>query len=91
VEVTGISATYALGDVVQASKYSVDGINLSAAINSVTIDASAVVTPTGIGLTVTAADPNIIAWAEVDVGTEVTWTPVDVGTEVTWTPVDLAA
>jgi hypothetical protein len=32
---------------------------------------------TGIGLTITAANPNIIAWAEVDVGTEVTWTPVD--------------
>jgi hypothetical protein len=77
VGVTGISATYAFGDVVIESKYSVDGINLSGAINSVTIDASAVVTPTGIGLTITAANPNIIAWAEVDVGTEVTWTPVD--------------
>ena len=77
VAVTGISATYAFGDVIIESKYSVDGIPLSAAINSVTIDASAVVTPTGIGLTITAANPNIIAWAEVDVGTEVTWTPVD--------------
>ena len=77
VEVTGTSMTYAFGDVVIESKYSVDGIPLSGAINSVTIDASAVVTPTGIGLTITAANPNIIAWAEVDVGTPVVWTPID--------------
>ena len=77
VGVTGTSMTYAFGDVVIESKYSVDGINLSGAINSVTIDASAVVTPTGIGLTITVASPNIIAWAEVDVGTPVTWSPVD--------------
>jgi hypothetical protein len=77
VGVTGTSMTYAFGDVVIESKYSVDGINLSGSINSVTIDASAVVTPTGIGLTITVASPNIIAWAEVDVGTPVTWSPVD--------------
>ena len=77
VGVTGTSMTYAFGDVVIESKYSVDGINLSGSINSVTIDASAVVVPTGIGLTITVASPNIIAWAEVDVGTPVTWSPVD--------------
>jgi hypothetical protein len=77
VGVTGTSMTYAFGDVVIESKYSVDGINLSGAINSVTIDASAVVVPTGIGLIITVASPNIIAWAEVDVGTPVTWSPVD--------------
>jgi len=80
-----------LGDVIPASKYSVDGIPLSGAINSVSITGNGLVELTGIGLTITVADPNIIAWAEVDVGTEVTWTPADVGTEVTWTPVDLAA
>ena len=77
VEVTGTSMTYALGDIIPESKYSVDGIPLSGAINSVTINASAVVVPTGMGLTVAVANPNIIAWAEVDVGTPVTWSPVD--------------
>jgi hypothetical protein len=77
VGVTGISATYAFGDVVIESKYSVDGIPLSGAINSVSITGNGLVELTGIGLTITAANPNIIAWAEVDVGTEVTWTPVD--------------
>jgi hypothetical protein len=43
----------------------------------VTITGSAVVAPTGVGLTVSTISPNIIAWAEVDTGTPVTWTPVD--------------
>ena len=74
---TGISSTYALGNTVIESKYSVDGIPLSGSINSVTIDASAVVVPTGIGLTQEVGPFNVIAWAEVDVGTPVIWTPVD--------------
>ncbi len=41
------------------------------------VNGDALVIPTGIGLTSTAASPNIIAWAEVDVGTPVTWTDVD--------------
>ena len=77
VGVTGISATYAFGDVVIESKYSVDGIPLSGAVNSVTISASALVTPTGIGLTQEVGPFNVIAWAEVDVGTPVVWTPID--------------
>ena len=77
VGVTGISATYAFGDVVIESKYSVDGIPLSGAVNSVTISASALVTPTGIGLTQEVGPFNVIAWAEVDVGTSVVWTPID--------------
>jgi hypothetical protein len=43
----------------------------------VTITGTAIVIPTGIGLTVSTINPNIIAWAEVDTGTPVNWTPVD--------------
>ena len=77
VGVTGTSMTYAFGDVVIESKYSVDGINLSGAINSVSITGDGLVELTGIGLTQEIGPFNVIAWAEVDVGTPVVWTPVD--------------
>ena len=74
---TGISSTYALGNTVIESKYSVDGIPLSGAINSVSITGNGLVELTGIGLTQEIGPFNVIAWAEVDVGTPVVWTPVD--------------
>tara|TARA_B110000285_G_scaffold55841_1_gene63527 strand:- start:1 stop:1110 length:1110 start_codon:yes stop_codon:yes gene_type:complete len=77
VEVTGTPMTYALGNVIPESKYSVDGIPLSTAINSVSITGNGLVELTGIGLTQEIGPFNVIAWAEVDVGTPVVWTPVD--------------
>ena len=74
---TGISSTYALGNTVIESKYSVDGIPLSGAINSVSITGNGLVELTGIGLTQEIGPFNVIAWAEVDVGTPAVWTPVD--------------
>ena len=77
VEVTGTPMTYALGNVIPVSKYAVDGIPLSTVINSVSITGDALVELTGIGLTQEIGPFNVIAWAEVDVGTPVVWTPVD--------------
>ena len=77
VEVTGTSMTYALGNVDPVSKYAVDGVPLSTVINSVSITGDALVELTGIGLTQEIGPFNVIAWAEVDVGTPVVWTPVD--------------
>ena len=77
VSVTGIESTLTLGDAVAASKYEVTGISASFTLGELSITGSAFVIPTGIGLTANIITPNIIAWAEVDVGTEVTWLPVD--------------
>jgi hypothetical protein len=62
---------------VPVSGYDVTGSSSSILNGEVTITGSAVVAPTGTGLTVSTISPNIIAWAEVDTGTPVTWTPVD--------------
>ena len=77
VSVTGIESTLTLGDAVAESKYEVTGISASFTLGELSITGSAFVIPTGIGLTANTITPNIIAWAEVDVGTPVTWSPVD--------------
>ena len=77
VSVTGIESTLTLGDAVAASKYEVTGISASFTLGELSITGSAFVIPTGIGLTANIITPNIVAWAEVDVGTPVTWLPVD--------------
>jgi hypothetical protein len=78
VVVTGTGSTYTIGNSTPVSGYDVSGISATyAAPGSVVITGGATVVPTGIGLTITVASPNIIAWAEVDVGTPVTWSPVD--------------
>jgi hypothetical protein len=77
VTLTGATATGTVGDVVPVSGYDVTGSSASVANGEVTITGSAIVAPTGVGLTVNTISPNIIAWAEVDTGTTVTWTPVD--------------
>jgi hypothetical protein len=77
VSVTGIESTLTLGDAVAESKYEVTGISASFTLGELSITGSAFVIPNGIGLTANTITPNIIAWAEVDVGTPVTWSPVD--------------
>jgi hypothetical protein len=78
VVVTGTGVTASLGNSTPVSGYDVSGISATYATpGSVVVTGEATVIPTGIGLTFTAANPNIIAWAEVDVGTPVTWSPVD--------------
>jgi hypothetical protein len=77
VSVTGIESTLTLGDAIAESKYEVTGISASFSLGQLNITGSAFVIPNGIGLTANTITPNIIAWAEVDVGTPVTWSPVD--------------
>lgn len=74
---TGASITGSVGDIVPVSGYDVSGVSATFALGSVTVIGSATVIPTGIGLTANTGSPNIIAWAEVDTGTQVTWTEVD--------------
>jgi len=77
VNVTGIALTSAIGDVVPVSGYDVTGVSATLNLGTVDITGNGLVIPTGIGLTISAGSPNIIAWAEVDTGTDVTWTEVD--------------
>ena len=78
VVLTGIGSTMAMGDATPVSKYDVTGISATYATpGNVVVIGEATVVPTGIGLTISTVTPNVIAWAEVDVGTPVTWTPVD--------------
>ena len=77
VSVTGSEITGSLGNITPISTYTVDGISATTSIGSVTVQASADVPVTGSGLTINTITPNIIAWAEVDTGTDVVWTPVD--------------
>jgi len=73
----GIELTGSVGDIVPISEYSATGSEATVSVGDVTLVGNANVQPTGIGLTIEVASPNIIAWAEVDVGTPVTWTEVD--------------
>jgi len=77
VSVTGQAINGSLGNIVPISTYSVDGISATTSIGSVTTQANADVPVTGTSLTISTITPNIIAWAEVDTGTDVVWTPVD--------------
>jgi hypothetical protein len=77
VTLTEVTATVAPGQLTYIASYDVTGSSSSILNGEVTITGSAVVVPTGTGLTVSTISPNIIAWAEVDTGTPVTWTPVD--------------
>jgi hypothetical protein len=77
VALTGATATGTVGDIVPVFGYDVTGSSASFNIGQVTAVGSAVIIPTGSGLTVSTINPNIIAWAEVDTGTPVNWTPVD--------------
>jgi hypothetical protein len=77
VDLTEVTATVAPGQLNYIAGYDVTGVTSSVVSGQVTSTGTAVVIPTGIGLTVSTISPNIIAWAEVDTGTPVNWTPVD--------------
>jgi len=77
ISLTGIQATGSVGDIVPVSIYDATGSQVTASVGQVTAIGQAVVIPTGISLTASTGSPNIIAWAEVNVGTSVTWTEVD--------------
>jgi hypothetical protein len=77
VTLTEVTGTVAPGQLTYIASYDVTGSSSSILNGEITITGSAVVAPTGVGLTVSTISPNIIAWAEVDTGTPVTWTPVD--------------
>lgn len=74
---SGISATFDIGQASYIAGYDVTGTNVTASAGQVTTVGEAVVIPTGVTLTISTISPNIIAWAEVDTGTDVTWTEVD--------------
>jgi len=74
---TGISVSTNIGQAEYIATYDVSGVSLSANTGQITAEGTAVVIPTGIGLTVNTVSPNIVAWAEVDTGTEVIWSEVD--------------
>lgn len=77
ISLTGIQATGSVGDIVPVSIYDATGSQVTASVGQVTAIGQAVVIPTGISLTASTGSPNVIAWAEVNVGTSVTWTEVD--------------
>jgi hypothetical protein len=77
VALTGVTATAAPGQLTYIAGYDVTGVTSSVVSGQVTITGTAIVIPTGIGLTISTINPNIIAWAEVDTGNPVNWTPVD--------------
>jgi hypothetical protein len=77
VTLTEVTGTVAPGQLTYIASYDVTGSSSSILNGEITITGSAVVAPTGVGLTVSTISPNIIAWAEVDTGISVTWTPVD--------------
>jgi hypothetical protein len=74
---TGSSATFAVGDITSVSGYDATGSSISGTVGQVTVTGTANIIPTSITLTVSTITPNIIAWAEVNTGVNVTWTPVD--------------
>jgi len=74
---TGSSATFAVGDITPVSGYDVTGVALTTNAGQVTVTGTGKVIPTGVTLTVSPGSPRITAWAEIDVGTQVTWTEVD--------------
>ena len=74
---TGISVSTNIGQAEYIATYDVSGVALSANTGQITAEGTAVVIPTGIGLTANTGSPNIVAWAEVDTGTEVIWSEVD--------------
>ena len=77
VPVTGSSATFAVGNSTPVSGYDATGSSISGTVGQVTVTGTANIIPTSITLTVSTITPNIIAWAEVDTGTNVVWTEVD--------------
>jgi len=77
VSVTGSSMTGYVGQAGYIAGFDVTGSSLQTFNGAVSITGTGKVIPTGIGLTVSTITPNIIAWAEVDTGTDVVWTPVD--------------
>ena len=77
VDLTGVGLSANLGSITPVSSYEPGSASATISVGQVTIEAEAVVIPTGVTLTISTISPNIIAWAEVDTGTDVTWTEVD--------------
>ena len=78
VDVTGLALSTDIGDVDAVAKYDVTGVSATFTTGTVDITGDGIVIPTGVGLTTNTGSPNIIAWSEVNTGTDVTWTEVDV-------------
>ena len=77
IDLTGIGLTANLGTITPVSSYEPGSASATISAGQVTAVGEAVVIPTGVTLTISTIAPNIIAWSEVDTGTQVTWTDVD--------------
>jgi hypothetical protein len=75
--VTGQELTATAGQADQASKYSVEGIELTGSLGSVTATGVANVTVTGISATISTGQVNVTSWQEVNPGVTNVWTEVD--------------
>lgn len=78
VDLTGISLSTNLGTITPISSYKPGSALATISAGQVTVIGTGVVIPTGVTLTMSTISPNIIAWAEVDTGTNVVWSDVDI-------------
>ena len=90
IDLTGFSLSSSLGTIRQESGYPVAGLGLTSSIGSVNIVATAVVYPSGLGLTA-SANATAFAYSPVDKGSSVTYSEVSKGTSITYTEVDKTA
>jgi hypothetical protein len=90
IPLTGFGLSASLGIIRQESGYPVVGLGLTSSLGSVSIDGKAVVTPTGLGMTI-GTGGTAFAWSPVDKGSTVSYSEVSKGTTVTWSEVDKTA
>lgn len=78
--VSGQSMTSSLGSIgdIPQNQIGVTGQSLTLSLGEESSVGNALVLPTGVALTSSIGNPNITAWAEVQVGVSNTWTEVDI-------------
>jgi hypothetical protein len=75
--VTGQELTATAGQADQASKYPVDGIELTGSVGSVTVIGVANISVTGISASISVGSVEVTSWQEVNPGVNNVWTEVD--------------
>jgi hypothetical protein len=74
---TGQELTATAGQADQASKYPVDGIELTGSVGSVTVIGVANISVTGISASISVGSVAVTSWQEVNPGVTNVWTEVD--------------
>ena len=69
--------TGSIGSITPISGYDVTGQALASSVGSVTINAAANTSVSGIGLTANIGSVNVTAWSEINPGVNNVWTEVD--------------